>query len=167
MNELTKMIEMNHTLLFAGPLLWVFLWIVASVVYRKSRGKAIFPSKPKDSLFYEGWASGHSNSNIFTKLGGAHNCLLVAVTPDSLIIQPRFPFNLMFLPEIYGLEYRILGVNIRTIEKKGRIFGKGVEIHFVDADGGEKSVRLYLKRTDEFLAAIGKVSGIVGNKTSL
>jgi hypothetical protein len=161
------MIETNHTLFFVGPLLWVLLWIVASIVYRRSRGKAILPSKPKNSLFYEGWASGHSNSNIFTKLGGAHNCLLVAVTPDSLIIQPRFPFNLMFLPEIYGLEYRIPGLNIRTVEKKGRMFGKGVEIQFIDIDGGEKSVRLYLKKTDEFLAAVGKVTDIVGNKTSL
>ena len=98
MNELHKMIETNHTLFFAGPLLWVLLWVVASIVYRRSRGKTIYPTKPKDSMFYEGWASGHSNSNIFTKLGGARNCLLVAVVPDALIVQPRFPFNLMFLP---------------------------------------------------------------------
>jgi len=165
MNGLIKTIETNHTLFFAWPLLWVLFWIVASIVYRKSRGKAILPSKPETSLFCEGWASGHSNSNIFTKLGGAHNCLLVAVTPDSLIIQPRFPFNLMFLPEIYGLEYCIPGFNIRAVEKKGRIFGKGVEIQFIDVDGSEKFVRLYLKRTDEFLEAIGKVSDIAGNKT--
>lgn len=73
----------------------------------------------------------------------------------------------MFLPEIYGLEYRIPGLNIRTVEKKGRIFGKGVEMQFIDVGGGEKSVRLYLKRTDDFLAAVGKISDIVGNKTSL
>jgi len=167
MNELIKIIEAHRLLSFVGPLVWILLWVVASIIYRKSRGKAILPSKPKSSLFYEGWASGHSNRNIFTKLGGASNCLLVAVTPDSLIIQPRFPFNLMFLPEIYGLEYRILRLNIRTVEKKGRIFGKGVEIQFIDVDGSERSVRLYLKRTNEFLAAIGKVADILGNKTSL
>ena len=167
MNELIKFIEAHRSLSFVGPLVWILLWVVASIIYRKSRGKAILPSKSKNSLFYEGWASGHSNTNIFTKLGGAHNCLLVAVTPDALIIQPRFPFNLMFLPEIYGLEYRIPGLNIRAVEKKGRIFGKGVEIQFVDGGGGEKSVRLYLKRTDDFLAAIGKISDIVGNRTSL
>lgn len=167
MNELIKIIEAHCSLYFVGPLVWILLWVVASIIYRKSRGQAILPSKPKNSLFYEGWASGNSNRNIFTKLGGAHNCLLVAVTPDSLIIQPRFPFNLMFLPEIYGLEYRIPGLNIRTVEKTGRIFGKGVEIQFIDVGGGEKSVRLYLKRTDDFLAAIGKISDIVGNKTSL
>jgi hypothetical protein len=161
MDELINIIKTHPSLSFVGPLAWIFLWVVASIIYRNSRGKPILPSKPKDSLFYEGWASGHSNTNIFTKLGGAHNCLLVAVTPDFLIIQPRFPFNLMFLPEIYGLEYRIPGLNIRTVEKKGRIFGKGVEIQFIDVGGGEKSVRLYLKRTDDFLAAIEKISNIV------
>lgn len=156
MNQLTKI---------AVPLLWILLWVAASIVYRKSRGKAIFPSKPKDSLYYEGWGSGHSNSNLFTKLGGARNCLLVAITPDTLIVQPRFPFNLMFLPEIYGLEYRIPWLSIRAVEKKGGVFTKGVDIQFIDAGGSEKSVRLYLKKTDDFVAAVGKVSAIVGNKT--
>ena len=167
MKELINFIEAHRSLSFVGPLVWILLWVVASIIYRNSRGKAILPSKPKNSLFYEGWASGHCNTNIFTKLGGAHNCLLVAITPDSLIIQPRFPFNLMFLPEIFGLEYRIPGLNIRAVEKKGRIFGKGVEIKFIDVGDGEKSVRLYLKRTNDFLVAIGKLSDIFGNKTSL
>jgi hypothetical protein len=166
MKELINFIELYHSLSFVWPLVWILLWVVASIIYRNSRGKAIIPSKPKNSLFYEGWASGHSNTNIFTKLGGARNCLIVAVTPDALIIQPRFPFNLMFLPEIYGLEYRIPGLNIRAVEKKGRFFGKGVEIQFIDGSSGEKSVTLYLKRTDDFLAAIGKISVIIRDKQS-
>lgn len=84
---------------------------------------------------------------------------MVAVTPDSLIVQPRFPFNLMFMPEIYGLEYHIPGLNIRSVEKKGTLF-KGVEVQFIDTNGGEKSVRLYLKKTDEFISALGKISSI-------
>ena len=167
MSELTKIFEDNCTVSIAGPLVWILFWIVASIVYRKSRGKAILTSKPKNSLFYEGSASGHSNRNIFTKLGGAHNCLLVAIAPDCLVIQPQFPFNLMFLPEILGLEYRILGLNLRTVEKKGRIFGKGVEIQFIVLDGSEQSVRLYLKKTNEFLTAVGKLSASAVNKVTL
>ncbi len=45
---------------------------------------------------------------------------------------------------------------IRAVEKKGGVAGKGVDVQFIGADGGEKSVRLYLKDTDAFLAAIGK-----------
>jgi hypothetical protein len=61
MDELTKILETNRTLFFAGAFLWILLWILASIFYRKSRGKEILPSKPKNALFYEGWASGHSN----------------------------------------------------------------------------------------------------------
>jgi len=159
MNEVTRFIETNQSLFFLTPLFWILLCIGASVIYRRSHGKAIYPSKPRESLYYEGWASGHSNSNIFTKLRGASRCLMVAVTPDSLIVQPRFPFNLMFMPEIYGLEYHIPGLNIRSVEKKGTLF-KGVEVQFIDTNGGEKSVRLYLKKTDEFISALGKISSI-------
>jgi hypothetical protein len=154
-SEIIRVVQANHAWVFLGCLLWVSLLMAASVVYRRSRGKVIYPTRPKDSLYYEGWASGRSNTNLFTKVGGANNCLMVAVTPDFLIIQPRFPFNLMFLPELLGLEYRIPKVDVRGVEKKGGLFGKGVEVHFVDADGGSRSVRLYLRRTDEFLAAMG------------
>ena len=81
-----------------------------------------------------------------------------------MIAQPRFPFNLMFLPEIYGLEYNIPGLNIRTVEKKGKLF-KGVEVQFIDTNGGEKSVTLYLKKIDEFITAIAKISPMVGART--
>jgi hypothetical protein len=167
MNELTKWIETNHVLAIAGPLVWISFWIAASVVYRRSRGKTIFPSKPKDSLYYEGSASGHSNSSILTKLGGARNCLLVAVTADSLVIQLRFPFNLMFLPEIFGLEYKITGLNIRSVQKTGRFFWKGVEVRFIDPSGSEKSVTLHLKKPDQFIDAIAKASTIVESKRNL
>jgi len=167
MHELIQMIQTNHNLFFAGPLLWISLCVVASVVYRRSRGKAIWPSKPENCMFYESWTSGHSNSSIFTKLGGARNCLLVAVTPDSLVIQPQFPFNLMFLPEIYGLEYSIPALNIRAVAERGRILGRGVEVEFIDLDGGEKSVRLYLRKTDQFLATMGKLSAFAGNRIEL
>ena len=161
MKELTRIIETNFNLFFLVPILWVFLWIGASIVYRRSRGKDIFPSKPRNVLFYEGWASGHSNRSIFTKLGGAHNCLLVAVVPDALIIQPRFPFNLMFLPEIYDLEYQIPRVNIQSVKLKKPIFGKSVEIEFRGSDGDTRSVRLYLRKMDEFQATIGEGSHTV------
>lgn len=161
MKELTRIIETNFNLFFLVPILWVFLWIGASIVYRRSRGKEIFPSKPKNFLFYEGWASGHSNRSILTKLGGAQNCLAVAVLPNILVIQPRFPFNLMFLPEIYDLEYEIPRVNILSVKVKRPIFGKSVEIEFRGSDGNIRSVSLYLRKMDKFLAAIGEGSHIL------
>jgi hypothetical protein len=57
MNDLIKIIEAHRSLSFVGPFVWILLWVVASIIYRKSRGKAILPSKPKNSLFYEGQTS--------------------------------------------------------------------------------------------------------------
>lgn len=76
---------------------WIGFWILLSVVVRKGRDKPIIPKVPNNALYAERSASG----------GMASNCLIVAVTPDYLLVTPRFPFNLMFLPEIWGLEERI------------------------------------------------------------
>ena len=158
MNDLIKMMEANHAQFILLALLWVSLWILASVVYRVSRGKTVIPFRPKDTLFCEGWASGHSNRSLLTKLGGARNCLLVAVTPDALVIQPRFPLNLMFLPEIYDLEHRIIGPNIRRIGRRKSIFGEGIDIQFIDAGGEERSVTLYLRSPEDFLKAVRRLT---------
>jgi hypothetical protein len=144
---------------FGIAIAWILLWTMVWVIYRRSKGKAIIPRKPEDSVFYEGWASGHSNRSLLTKLGGAHNCLLVAVVPDALIIQPRFPFNLMFLSEIYDLEHRIPRTQIRSVRAKRGIFGKSVEVEFLNSAGDTRSFRLWLKKVDKFLAAIGMGTG--------
>lgn len=99
--------DIPFPVLFGTAIAWIGLWVGASIIYRKSRGKPLFPRKPQDAAFFESNASGHSNRNRLTKLGGARNCLSVAVTKDAVVIQPRFPFNLMFLPEIYDFEYTI------------------------------------------------------------
>jgi hypothetical protein len=74
----------------------------------------------------------------------------------------------MFLPEIHDLEHRIPAVNIQSIKVKrvlfGKVFfGKIVELEFVGSDGGSRSVKLYLEKLDEFMAAIAKVSDVIGN----
>lgn len=74
---------------------WLVFVILLSVLVRKRRGRPIIPEVPANALYAERNASG----------GMASNCLIVAVTPDALVVTPRFPFNLMFLPEIYGMEY--------------------------------------------------------------
>jgi hypothetical protein len=72
-------------ILFGLSLLWVSGWVVASVLYRRSRGKPIMFRGVPDALFVESAASGHSNRSWFTKLGGASRCLVVAVTGNRLI----------------------------------------------------------------------------------
>jgi hypothetical protein len=149
-------IDSAFPLLFGGALGWIALWIGASILYRKLKGKPLFPRKADHAVFYESSVSGCSNRNFFTKLGGARNCLTVAVTDSALIVQPIFPFNLMFLPEIYGLEYSIPRTQIHAVSEKNAFLGKVVTLVFSMPDGNEHSIDLRLREMDKFLKVLAE-----------
>jgi hypothetical protein len=98
-------------------LIWIVFLVLLSVVIRKARDKPIVPKVPQNALYAERSASG----------GMASNCLIVAVTPDALVVTPRFPFNLMFLPEIYGMEHNVPRSTITQVSA-ARSWGSNVTI---------------------------------------
>jgi len=118
-------------LLFAAAA-WVALVIGASVIYRRASGKPIFPRIPVHARFADRWASGDF----------ASNCLLVAVSDNTLTVVPRFPFNLMFLPQIYSLEHNIPLATIKRIEIMKGLFARSVLIVYGDND---RSLRLRVR----------------------
>lgn len=122
------------------PLVWIGGWIGASVLYRLREGKAVFPGLPDGAVFAQRMASGRSLRTWWTSLGGAKNCLTVGVTRTELVVTPMFPFNLMFLPEIYGLELRIPLTAITRVEKKPGALGQRLVVHF--GDKGPMELRL-------------------------
>ena len=140
--------------LFLIPLVWIGLVIAASVVYRKLNGKPVWYRDPADALFLEKWASGNSHRTWYTKLGGARNALAVAVTPAHLHVRPLFPFNLMFVPEVYGLEAIVPLDRVRAVEP-GRQFGRDVvDVEFEGSSGELERYSLGLRRQDEFLDSL-------------
>lgn len=144
---------------FTEPLLvltWIGFWIAASILYRKSRGKPIYPREPDNALYFESWASGHSRRNVFTVIGGARNCLMVAVTPEALIVRPRFPFNLLFLPEIYDLEYEVPRKSVCSVKTRDGLFNRSVRIELEPRPGERRTLQLQLKNRDEFLRALDR-----------
>lgn len=114
----------NVFLGFALATGWIALVIAASIVYRRIKGKPIFRRPIEHPLFLETWRSGRSLRSLVARFGGARNCLWVAVTGDSLRVGPYFPFNLMFLPEIYGLECTIPGSAVRSVARAGGVPGR-------------------------------------------
>ncbi len=58
-----------------------------------------------DVIYQEWFASGYSHKNVFTRLGGARNCLRLVVTRQFLFVTSWFPFSI-FTP-IYDLEHQI------------------------------------------------------------
>jgi len=137
------------TWLFLLPFAWIAGCVGASILYRRAAGKPVIPHLPPATRFRERGASGWNDSHWLGQLGGANGCLLVAVTDRELIVTPFFPFNLMFLPEILGLEARAPLTRIRAIEDKRRFFRRSL---VVDLGDGQR-IGLILRNPGGFLAA--------------
>ena len=135
---------------FLGAWLWVAGVVAVSVVFRRRRGKPVFARLPASTRFSQRVASGWSEDNWLRSLGGASNCLMVAVTEKELIVTPFFPFTLMFLPEIWGLELRTPLSQIRHMETVQRLFLAGLRIELAN---GRKMV-LVVRDLEELRAAL-------------
>jgi hypothetical protein len=139
-------------------LAWVTLVVGVSIVFRRKRGKPLFRPDFPNLRFLETWCSGRSLRNPLTRLGGASGCLWVAVTDAELLIVPHFPFNLMFLPEIYRLEHRLRGGDILSVEPNPSLFSrKRVLVTFRNADGTEEAMQLHLNDVDGFRSAVNAI----------
>jgi hypothetical protein len=152
---------------FAFSAAWLLCWAAASVAWRLLKGKPVFYRRPSAVRFREWNGSGNSCRNWFTRLAGANGCLVVQVTDAGLDIHPFVPFNWMFLPEILGIEHRVPLKDVlsvtplpddRTLDftvLRKFVKRRGVEVEILSPAGERETVRLWLKRRDGFLAALG------------
>ncbi len=131
---------------------WIFAWIGGSIYYRQRSGKPVVPRAPEGAVFIEAWCSGHSLANLLTRLGGARNCLLVYVADRALTITPVFPFNLMFLPEIYGLEVAAPLADVTVESVKDGLLGKRITL--VIRGPKPRRFELWVKDRDGLRAAL-------------
>ena len=138
---------------------WILGWTIASLTYRKIQGKPIFYSRPSSVRFRQWKASGNSHRSWFTRLGGANGCLVVQITDSELDIHPFVPFNWFFLPEIYGLEYRISLEHVLSVKIIKKFLRKRVEVEFTTKGGIPEKISLLLKHPEDFLAAIDPLPG--------
>lgn len=138
----------------------VLLFAVVSVVYRIRSGKGFFRKAHGEVLFQERFGSGNYHGHWYTVLGGARNCLLITLTASELFIRPWFPFNLLFLPEIYGLEHRIALSDITSVkERKNWLLGTTLDIEFHGSRGREERFSLILREKEAFLNALKELKG--------
>lgn len=149
---------MSDTLFFAWfafCVCWLAAGVAVSVLYRRRAGKPIRPSAPATAEFAERRCSGRSLKNVLTRLGGARNCLLVYISGGELVVTPTFPFTLMFLPEIYGMECRAAAPTITARIQEG-LFGRTVRVSF--GEGSGSPLELKLRHPEEFLRALNTPS---------
>ena len=146
------MLERVFPYLLAGCFLWVGGWLIASAFHRRIKGKPIVPRAPSDAVFRENWCSGRSLRNMLTRIGGARNCLMVYVRGNELVVTPKFPFTLLFLPEVFGLEVRVPVASITAVERVP--VGRGLRITF--AEGSPPPMELKLRDESGLLRHLGK-----------
>ena len=137
--------QRHFDLLFGIAAGWIIFVLVASIIYRRSRGKYVLFQKPADLAFSESWTSGHSLQSWWARMGGARNALFVGVSPEFVYVLPQFPFNLLFLPEIYGLEHVIPRGQIRRAVSVSSLIGTEVHVEFSGAPGASNELALKLQ----------------------
>lgn len=136
---------------------WAVVFVGASIVIRARRGKPLFRPQLAGVRFAEGWRSGRSHRNLLTRIGGARNCLWVAVTADELRVGPHFPFSLGFLPEVYGLEQCVRGGDLIAVDARGPSawgFDGPVLVRFRRPDGGEETFEMSVRDAAGFRRAL-------------
>jgi len=103
-------------------------------------------------LFHESRASGNSDRNFFTRLGGARRCLRVTVTDQEILVRSPFPFSLIVESD---LEHRIARGSITAVQRVKGKFSEWVQVDFLLPCGKTRRLSLRLKNPEAFLAALG------------
>ena len=81
--------------------------------------------------------------------------MFVGVGSQFVYVLPHFPFNLVFLPEMYGLEHVIPRGRIRRVSSESSAFGDNVRVAFTTESGETKEFALKLRHPEQFLQSVG------------
>jgi len=145
----------HFPLVVAVAVAWPLAVIAVAAALRTGRDLPVVPRPPADALYLERFGSGRSHRGLLSSLGWANNCLIIAVTPDRLMIAPWFPFNLL-LPQRYGLEASIALADIVHVEVVQGLMRRMAQVVFRGADGSEGRLDLRLGDMDAFLTALAR-----------
>lgn len=108
---------------------------------------------PAEITFEERFASGSSQKNILTRLGGGRNCVRLVVTRSILWVTSWLPFSL-FAP-FYDMEHVIPLDAIESI-RQSRSFGRvTLLLCYRDSEGHEHVLKLSPQQPDAFIESLG------------
>ena len=153
------MIDFNHLLFWLG-----FVPAIVFLGYIIQRNIVAFRTRPRiakeDIVYQEFFASGASQKNLLTKIGGGRNCIRLVVTRDLLWVTSWFPFSLIV--PVYDGVHVIPLPRISSV-LPARFFGfDSLLLSYNDDSGRTHTLRLIPKHPKRFLAAIGQRSNSNG-----
>jgi len=145
LNPILFWLSLVPAVVLAGYMVWRY---VAAL-----QGKPTFAKA--DVVFQEWFASGCSQKNFITRIGGGRNCLRLVVTKDFLWVTTWFPFSL-FAP-LYDLEHVIPLHAIKSVTPD-KFFGvQTLLLTFMTGTGQPRTLRLRPKQSDAFVTSLGPV----------
>ena len=112
-----------------------------------------------DPLFREDYAAAQSMHSTWTRLASTYGCMMIRLSPKTLTIKPhwfaKWPINLLRL----DLCHEIPVAEIQSVREVGKwgSYGK-VEVHSQAADGKDRTMLLFMKRSREF---VDKISSLI------
>lgn len=131
----------------AAALFGLIAWRFVSAV----RGRPVFS---KSEIVYQEWfASGCSQRNIITKLGGGSRCVRLVVTRRFLWVTSWFPFSL--LAPFYDMEHVIPLRSITSIRRDRFFWATTLLVTFINKKGESCSLRLLPRNLDAFAQSLG------------
>lgn len=154
MPNVFRLMEENFELMFGFAVLWVLAWSVY-FAWRRHRRGPIHPPFTRDEVrFIERFASGFSHKNLFTRLGGAHNALVVRVLKDGLLIEPIAMFKWVTPAGFNDLEHYVPKKDILSVEPTSSFGRKALKIQFRGKDGVARTLELALRKPEDFQLAL-------------
>lgn len=135
---------------------------MGSIWFRLSRGRPLFPHPPRLTDFMEASCSGRSLRNSAWARMWARSCLLVYIESRDLVVTLEFPFTLMFLPEISGLELRVPLASILSVEAKRHWLRPVLQITF--KPGGPAPIELRMQRERDFVRQLVPGIQVIGSR---
>jgi hypothetical protein len=106
-----------------------------------------------DVVFQEWFASGCSQKNIITKLGGARNCLRLVVTKSFLWVTSWFPFSL--IAPFYDMEH-VIPLHAIVSVRSSRFVGRNTFLlTYRGVNCEEHTLRLLPRKPNDFIRSLG------------
>jgi len=132
--------------------------VFAVLVWRYLTARRNRPRIAKaDIVYQESFASGASQKNALTQIGGARNCLRLVVTKEVLWVTSWFPFSIF--TALYDLEHVIPIRNILSVQRLSSSSRDGLLLTYAEEPGSNHSLKLYPKDRDAFLRALSPALG--------
>jgi hypothetical protein len=141
--------------LMAGACVFAVAWMIATAMQRQAQGKPLVTPALPYTLFRETRASAYVGQPRFRwSHSGVRRGMLVAVTPQHLILAPQFPNSLMFLSGGEAFEQTVPLGEILCVERTRAAWTYNVSVDFRDATSQVRHLRLCLQDPDAFVSAV-------------